>query len=228
MTYNIHHGEGMDQRVDLERIASVIRKFEPDVVGLEEVDQATSRSGGIRQAETLSRLTGLGVVFGSSFAFEGGEYGNALLSRWPIQDFSVAGLPSPAEEEQRSLLTADLEIGEQPVRVLVTHLNQKNGAVRSAQAGFVADRLEAFPTPTILVGDLNATPKSATLKRLTRTMALADTSETPTFPSGNPSVKIDYILHDRLSGWEVVEAMVPEESIASDHRPLCATLKLKN
>ena len=49
LTYNIHHGEGMDGKIDLERIAAVIKRLEPDVVALQEVDVKTTRSQGVDQ-----------------------------------------------------------------------------------------------------------------------------------------------------------------------------------
>src|SRR5690606_2840765 len=64
LTYNIHHGEGMDGKLDLERIANVIRSVNPDLVALQEVDRKTQRSAGVDQAEELARLTGMRHVFG--------------------------------------------------------------------------------------------------------------------------------------------------------------------
>ena len=66
LTYNIRHGQGMDGRVDLSRVADVIRRLEPDVVALQEVDQATTRAGGVDQAAELGRLTGLHSAFGKA------------------------------------------------------------------------------------------------------------------------------------------------------------------
>ena len=50
MTYNIHHGEGTDSVIDMERIAQVINKWSPDLVALQEVDNGTTRSGNINEA----------------------------------------------------------------------------------------------------------------------------------------------------------------------------------
>src|SRR4051794_910403 len=79
LTYNIHHGEGTDGRLDLGRIAGVIKSCQADVVGLQEVDQATERSGGVDQAATLSELTGLHATFGKAIDYRGGAYGLAVL-----------------------------------------------------------------------------------------------------------------------------------------------------
>ena len=87
LTYNIHHGEGMDGKLDLPRIARVIRATEPDLVALQEIDQRTERTGQVDQSETLGTLTGMQVVFGGNIRFQGGDYGNAVM-----KEFSEAQL----------------------------------------------------------------------------------------------------------------------------------------
>src|SRR3990172_3828554 len=77
LTYNIHHGEGTDGRIDLARIAAVIQRLAPDVVALQEVDKLTSRSEGVDQAAELGRLTKLHAAFGKAMDYAGGEYGQA-------------------------------------------------------------------------------------------------------------------------------------------------------
>ena len=104
MTYNIHHGEGTDGKVDIERIAAVIKQADPDLVALQEVDQKVKRSGQIDQPAELARLTGLHVVFGGNLPLEGGEYGNAVLSRFPIKRHENHSLPRTDGGEQRGVL----------------------------------------------------------------------------------------------------------------------------
>ena len=86
MSYNIKHGYGMDGKIDFERIAAVIRKQNPDVVTLQEVDKAVSRSGGIDTAQHLGQLLGMTHHFAKFMDYQGGEYGLAGLSssiaRW--------------------------------------------------------------------------------------------------------------------------------------------------
>ena len=66
LSYNIHHGQGTDGIFDLERLARVISSVEPDLVALQEVDRATTRSGGVDQAAELARLTGMEAAFGKT------------------------------------------------------------------------------------------------------------------------------------------------------------------
>src|SRR5215510_13900586 len=74
LTYNIHHGEGTDGKVDLPRIANVIKSVSPDIIALQEVDQGTARAGGIDQPAELARLTGMEVVFGRNIDYQGGGF----------------------------------------------------------------------------------------------------------------------------------------------------------
>src|SRR5438105_15472129 len=81
MTYNIHHGEGMDRKLDLARIAAVIRACEPDFVALQELDLGTHRTNGVFQAQELARMTKMHFAFGPAMDFDGGKYGDAVLCR---------------------------------------------------------------------------------------------------------------------------------------------------
>ena len=85
MTFNIHHGEGIDGRLDLERIARVITDARADLVGLQEVDRGVERTQRRDIPTELARLTGLAVRFESNLPHQGGEYGNAVLSRFPVK-----------------------------------------------------------------------------------------------------------------------------------------------
>ena len=104
LAYNIHHGEGMDGKLDLERIAALVRRVDPDLVTLQEVDSVTTRTDAVDQASELGRLTGLESIFGRFMSYQGGAYGMAVLSRWPI--VAVANHRLPDGAEPRSALSA--------------------------------------------------------------------------------------------------------------------------
>src|SRR5690606_619255 len=103
LSYNIHHAEGTDGRLDLERIASIIRAVEPDLVALQEVDDRTTRANGVDQAQELGRLTGLHAYFGQAMPYQGGGYGQAILSKWPLQSRAIHTLPQQPGREPRIL-----------------------------------------------------------------------------------------------------------------------------
>jgi len=104
LTYNIHHGEGTDHRLDLPRIASVIRAVEPDLVALQEVDRMVERTDRVDQPMELARQTGLRVAFGGNLGLQGGSYGNAVLSRYPILAQRNQFLPGSPGSEPRGAL----------------------------------------------------------------------------------------------------------------------------
>lgn len=97
VSYNILHGKGMDGKIDLERIAAVIAKESPDLVTLQEVDQNCARSGNNDQAAELGRLLKMNHRFGKFMNLQGGEYGMAVLSRFPIEKTIRHQLPPGAE-----------------------------------------------------------------------------------------------------------------------------------
>ncbi len=219
LSYNIHHGEGMDERIDLPRIAGVIRSVSPDVVALQEVDRKTQRTGRIDQAEELSRLTGMAVVFGSAIDHEGGEYGNAVLSRLPILNWRNHPLPGT---EPRAML----DITTPTFRFYATHLDAgRDQAERVAAARQIVELVARHKTPAVLAGDLNATPGSEPLEILETAWTVAG-GNLPTFPVKEPTRQIDFVLFRPAGRWKVIEARVLDEAVASDHRPIVAILEL--
>jgi len=230
LSYNIRHGEGMDGKVDLERIAKVIGSVKPDLVALQEVDQKTRRTGEVDQPAELARLTGMHPVFGGNIPFQGGRYGNALLSRLPVKRSENHPLPTFYQGEQRGVMEAEIEAsgGHPPILFFVTHLDYRgNSRERPASAerinGLVA---KASDRPAVVTGDLNDRIGSETLKGFETTWSRVNAAEQPTFPSDKPNRQIDFILFRPQSRWKVIEARVLEEPMASDHRPYFAVLEL--
>jgi len=109
LTYNIHHGEGMDGRIEYERLAAIIARLKPDVVALQEVDRSTTRSGGADQLSRLASLTGMNGEFGRAIYHAGGEYGETILSRFPLVWAKTHPLPFRPGQEPRAALAALIE-----------------------------------------------------------------------------------------------------------------------
>ena len=110
LCYNIHHAEGVDGKVDVPRSARVILSVKPDLVALQEVVQKTKRTQKVDQVAELARLTKMESVFGSNIAFQGGHYGNASLSRFPITRHKNHRLPNMDMGEQRGVLESVIKL----------------------------------------------------------------------------------------------------------------------
>jgi len=228
LTYNIHIGIGMDKKLDLPRIAQVINQSGADVVALQELDRGTSRTGKTDQPAQLASLTGMHVAFAKTIDHMGGQYGIALLSRYPITDVKTSPLPCTPGREPRAALAASINPdGHEPCLLICTHLDAANDQQDSLQQVRTINELfVAGHTSAILAGDFNKPPQSATIHTLLAhwTNATHSTPQ-PTSPANHPSQQIDYVFYRPAGLWRVVEAKVIEEPVASDHRPLLVVLE---
>ena len=230
LTYNIHHGEGTDGRVDLTRLAGVMTRVHPDLVALQEVDEGTERASGIDELAELARLTDLHAAFGKAMDYWGGEYGVAVLSRWPLLRTHNDALPTSPDREPRTALTVEVEVGEGGPRIefTSTHLDQgRDPENRLAQARYLNERLvRDDDRATILAGDLNARPDTPVMEMLethwTNPLAV---DPSPIGPSGRPRMRVDYVLLRPASSWRIVESSIVDDMVASDHRPLLVVLE---
>ncbi|MEW5762325.1 MAG: endonuclease/exonuclease/phosphatase family protein [Bacillota bacterium] len=222
LTYNIRHGEGLDGRVALGRIAAVLAACDADLVALQEVDVFRPRSGFRHQARALAWVLGTQYVFGPTLVGAWAPFfGNAVLSKLPVLGAHRYRLPGKGEP--RGLLRVTVDAGAGPVDFLATHLGLSTEA-RRAQVKRIAGVLGEINKPFVLAGDFNCRPGAAELAPLlplaTDVAAAAGATE-PTFPAGEPEARIDYILVSRH--WEVHEAKTIG-SEASDHLPVLAVL----
>lgn len=234
LSYNIHHGEGEDGKLDLERIAGVIRSVRPDVVALQEVDRKVPRSQNVDQTVELARLTKLEGFFDANIPLQGGEYGNAILSRLPVVRKTHHALPLLGPGEQRGVLEAEVTLPSDAsdgspatVRLFATHFDHRpDNRERLASADVLLGLIKERPDlPAVLAGDLNDTPASAVLQRLETGWSRGGLREIPTIPAAVPKRQIDFVLAAPAAGWRVVDAHVLNEPVASDHRPLLVVLE---
>lgn len=231
LSYNIHHGEGVDGKLDLARIAAIIDEAKPDLVFLQEVDQKVERSQKIDEPAVLAEATKMHVCFGSNLALQGGGYGNAILSRYKIERFDNHLLPTVDQGEQRGVLVAEVVLPgrKQNLRIAATHFDYRRAdEERLASVAWLREKLvKDSAVPTILAGDLNATRESNTLKKLMEDWKIAGDEEAPTIPVENPQRQIDFVLVRPAAVWEIVEVQVLNEPVASDHLPILAVIKLR-
>jgi endonuclease/exonuclease/phosphatase family metal-dependent hydrolase len=231
LTWNVHAAVGVDGRRDPERIARVIEEARVDVAGLQEV--WAPAAPGANPAERLAGLTGLNGAFGPTLERAGGAYGNAILSRHPIEatrtyDLSVRG------REPRGCLRADVVTGSSRIHFFAVHLGlhwreRRRQAAQLLSADILRDT--ALAHPLVLVGDFNAwSSRSAVPRWLRRQLtdcALAAGDQAATFPSPFPLLRLDRAYVD--SAFSVISAEVirtPLARRASDHLPLAVELAL--
>ncbi|NNJ26078.1 endonuclease/exonuclease/phosphatase family protein [Alienimonas chondri] len=230
-TYNIKHGAGNDGTVDLARTAAVPAKLRPDVVGLQEVDEHALRSGSVDQARDLAKRLKMHAAFGPFMDFQGGRYGLAILSKFPIESSRVVKLP--AGGEPRVALMVEVRppgaaAEAPPVTIVNVHFDWlSDDRDRFRQATTLKKELDALPGPYLLLGDFNDTPGSRTLELLSRGCleAKKPADDRFTFSAVKPSTEIDYIFAAPADGWSVEGARVIDERVASDHRPVFATFR---
>jgi endonuclease/exonuclease/phosphatase family metal-dependent hydrolase len=230
VTYNIHHGGGADGKVDLPRLAEVIRKCEPDLVALQEVDNGVPRSASAREAADLGKLLGMFGVFGKAMDYQGGQYGDAVLSRFPIESSEVHHLPyrDGDKREPRCAVAATVALRDgRKIVFMSTHLDHTHEpSDRLAQAEELAAIVAKEKLPVILAGDFNCDPGTPPLETLAKEMDLVTKDEPPTCPADAPKETIDHVFVKPRGKWKVVETRVVEETIASDHRPVMVKLEL--
>lgn len=229
VSYNIKHGHGMDGQVDLKRIAGVLKKLQPDFVGLQEVDLRATRSGKTNQVNDLAEMMSMHPGFGSFMDFQGGRYGMAILSRYPLRN--VHSLRLPNGNEPRVALIAEVQLPNGASVLLVNvHFDWVgNDKYRFAQATELANHLRTQTKPFILLGDFNDGPDSRTLALFDeialRTQKPKD--DRMTFSSTRPEREIDFIFCSPKTAWQVGRVEVIAEPMASDHRPVVAELTVQ-
>ena len=237
-SYNIYHGENKwiqietgEKIIDLKETANTIRSLDVDLCGLNEVRNQWGEEGFCNQAEVIARELGWHYYFAKAINIPGGEYGNALVSRYPIRAVRLVPIETTPEErdpalryENRILLIADVEVEDKLLTVMVTHFGlrpqEKVKAVAVTTAAFGESA-----SPTVFMGDLNIKPDSNEYAALSAVMldTLPDpTGEHPTFAHQKPMAKIDYIFTNSLC--KTLDAKVPAVGI-SDHRPIVATIE---
>ncbi len=229
VSYNIKHGQGMDGNVDLKRIANVLKKLQPDFVGLQEVDLRVGRSAKTNQVNDLAAMLSMHPGFGSFMNYQGGRYGMAILSRYPLRNVQSLRLPNGNEPRVALIAEAQLPNGASVLLVNVHFDWVGNDKYRFAQATKLANHLRGQTKPFILLGDFNDGPDS-------RTLALFDEvalrtqkpkADRMTFSSTKPEREIDFIFCSPAKAWKVGRVEVITEPLASDHRPVVAELTLQ-
>ena len=231
LCYNIHTGIGMDKKLDLERTAKVINEQKPDLVALQEVDRNANRTAKQDQPALLEKLTGMKAVYGKTINHSSsGEYGIAILSRFPIKSSNMTifdqGTFDSGRFERRGLLEVEIEMeNKESLRFFNTHLCHISEERQTQQIKQIDELLKQHTGIAILCGDFNAQPDSTTIQTVLEHWTDA-TDRTPTFSSTDPKSKIDYVFYKPQSRLKVKEMNVLQDNITSDHRPVLVVFEI--
>ncbi|GAB6158395.1 hypothetical protein JCM39194_15950 [Desulfotomaculum varum] len=222
VSYNIRHARGLDNRVDLNRVAQVLGASKAQLIGLQEVDKHMPRSFFQHQAKTLGRWLRKSWVFVPNLTWGAAQYGNAVLCGWPIVSYQQYLLPS--QGEQRGLLETEIALPGGTVSFFCTHLGL-NEQERLQQAEEILRIVTRTNRPVILVGDFNDRPDSPVYNLITSVLqdAAGSGEGAATYPAGQPTERIDYVFIS--PAWQVL-ASFPMQANASDHLPLAVDLQL--
>jgi len=160
LSFNILHGATTRNDFDLDKIASVIIKADPDLVALQEVDFKTRRARNYDLATELGWRTKMAPVFGRAMKYDNGEYGEAILSKSSFVKTRNVALPHSMGNEPRAALEVVIVIPSgDTIAFIGTHFDHtKDNKDRIAQAQKVNEVFSQNRYPTILAGDLNAVP----------------------------------------------------------------------
>ncbi len=217
MTFNILHCMNYrTKKICFEDFAEEILAYNADFVGLNEVRGKGFIKDYTAQAQKLGALTGMSHYFGKAINVLGvAPYGNAFLSKYPVISAETIKIPDPSPKkgsemyESRAVIKAVIDAGEK-YTFIVTHmglnLDERENAVKTILSVAPEERC-------IIMGDFNCTPESAELKPIFEKYSCSDT-ETLTFPSDNPRIKIDYIFTSK--DIEIIDRGTTTD-VVSDH-----------
>jgi endonuclease/exonuclease/phosphatase family metal-dependent hydrolase len=237
LVYNVHAGKDAAGADNLARVADLVRATGADVALLQEVDRGTRRSGQVDQPDVLARGTGFAVAFGKTLDYDGGEYGIAVLSRWPIARQTLMPL-RVAPPQRRSggsyeprgaqRLVVRAPVGD--LVVINTHLDaSREDQYRRQETLPILALARAAGSLVLVGGDFNSTPDSE-VQADVRNGGLRDAwlvcgrGDGFTYPADTPVKRIDYLY---LTGAATCTRAEVVETTASDHRPLLVTVKLR-
>ncbi|MGX5818630.1 endonuclease/exonuclease/phosphatase family protein [Chitinophaga lutea] len=243
MTYNILRGKNRDGVDVLSGISDLIETSGADVVMLQEVDKLTVASGNVDQMAWLAaNTTGYPYyAFASHFAYDGGQYGVGILSKFPLSDTrnNRINVEQAGEADKTlAMLTARAELpGGRSISLACVHFSGDN---KDEQAAETLDYLRYYNNaPVFLAGDLNSIPGSTPVNLLLNQfddtedrywgpIANYYTFPAHTTPDSTYRKKIDFVLASKPHISQIVSrSVIKVPNNTRDHFPFLATVELK-
>jgi endonuclease/exonuclease/phosphatase family metal-dependent hydrolase len=231
MTYNIHVGVGMDKKLDLQRIADVINREQPDLVGLQEVDRGVKRTEGKDEIAELAMMTRMHFAFAPNLDYQGGKYGVAILSRVLLNATAHTMFENKREAERRGMLKVEVNVDGKPVTFVTTHLDYQYEDGRLFETEQLLKALQDVKGPLIVVADLNDVPEGSAYKLMDTLfddawIASRAKGDGFSYPADKPVKRIDHIFYRPANRVRAKKAWVVE-TLASDHIPVVAEIEIK-
>jgi endonuclease/exonuclease/phosphatase family metal-dependent hydrolase len=223
MTWNIHGTFGLNRRFDLKRVVDLVRRVEPDIVALQEVDSRGLKEGHEDPFEVLREAVGdHGIGAKSIVTKDGGGYGQTLISRYPLRNPEIRDI-SFGEFEPRRAIRAMAETPIGNLCVIATHLGLSMQE-RREQTRTLLDMI-GQASPFIVLGDFNDWFFAGSVRSVLARV-LPGRSRHRTFPSWCPMLRLDRIY------CRPVDALIRtwtdrEGRLVSDHLPVIAELRLR-
>ncbi len=233
MSYNIRIASPPSKgwgHTDLQAIADVINREQPDLVALQEVDVYTERSGKTsHQAKELAGLTGMYWHFAKAVDRSGGDYGVAVLSKYPVIKASSYQLPvtEGSEGEVRGAALIFVRAGRRKVGFMSAHLDHLSDEDRLFQVKKLNRILHRYADHPIIFGaDLNMERNNPVIREMEKKVVLHCLDCQPTFPAHDPEVTLDYVMLNPAASriFRVKDYRLVHETYASDHLPLVMEL----
>ncbi len=239
MSYNVHGCLGLDGTISTDRIARVIVRQQPDIIALQELDVGRMRSQQIDQAEKIARKLEMKYHFHPTFRWGSEQYGNAILSRYPMALIKTKPLPQFDDKmkyEPRGAMWVTVDFHGVKIQVINTHLSIWRYERLLQINALLGEEWIGSPEcyhPLILCGDFNAVPGSLAYRKICQRLldsqaVLEGHRPYRTWWGRYPLSQIDYIFI--TEDFRVQSISVPRTSldiVASDHLPLIAELNLK-
>lgn len=223
MSFNIHHGKDKFGFYTLDKIGKLIMDHQVDIVGLQEVDKYVVRSKFEDQVKKIASETSMHYAFGSNVQWMGAEYGNAILSRFPIESYQNVRLPGL--HEKRGLLISKIRVGDKSINFLVTHLGLTREE-KKRQFGVLHKYVEYLGENTILVGDFNSRADHEGIQNLKYYLLDAASGSEHygqhTYDGIVMKTRIDYIFVSpdmKITDYQVIDTNI------SDHLPVVASVE---
>lgn len=219
MTWNIHGGIGPDGLPDLERMLTVIRRADPDLLALQEVDSRRLK-GAEHPVSLLKRVLGHHGIAAAAITTADGDYGQVLLSRWPLVNAVVYDLSVPRKEPRRAI-AATIDTPPGRLFVVAAHLGL-SFAERWRQCATMVTVIEQCELTTVVLGDFNDWMWPGSVQNVLA-RRLPGRTHHRTFPARMPFLKLDRI-YCRPAAALVSSRVDPSGAAASDHLPVIAEI----